>query len=248
MGKKYSQIEFNALKDNWKGIYILNANKKSILDYVTINNTMALSDGLLNLTGGVNFYKSDVNISNTKFFNSIAEDSLNIVHSKFILNNVTIDKSISDGFDGDFSTGKISNSNFTNISGDAIDFSGSNILVENSIFKNIYDKAISSGEASNVDINNVFIDNVGVGIASKDGSKTSGNNIKIHNFKMNAAMSYLKKTFYDNPELELKNVMVDDLTNAYSRQNKTYMRINGKEIKAKLIDVKQMYKSGVMKK
>ena len=90
---------------------------------VIIQGTTFMKDGILSLTGGINFYKSDVDIINSKFLKSSAEDALNIIQSDFKMENVSIEDSDSDGFDSDFSTGQIINSSFSNIKGDAIDFS-----------------------------------------------------------------------------------------------------------------------------
>ena len=45
--------------------------------------------------------------------------------------------------DGDFVNGLIYNCQFSEVSGDGVDFSGSNVSVENCFFKNIDDKSIS---------------------------------------------------------------------------------------------------------
>ncbi|RLA84389.1 MAG: hypothetical protein DRG78_01600 [Epsilonproteobacteria bacterium] len=245
---KSNKIILKAKDKRWKGIYIINAETHSILKNVIIQDTKALTDGILNLTGGVTFYKSNVNIINTKFINSIAEDSLNIVHSKFLIDNIVINNSISDGFDSDYSEGDILNSKFINISGDAVDFSGSTVNIKDCSFIYIHDKAISSGEASNININTININNVGVGIASKDGSITLGTNIKITKYKMNALMTYMKKLFYNHPKLILNNIEIDDKSKGFSRQKNTIMIIDGQEVEERKIDVKKMYKSGVMKK
>ena len=78
----------------------------------------------MSLTGGVTFYKTNVELKNVNFLGSSAEDALNIVHSNYRLENVLITNCNSDAFDSDFSTGKISHSKFKNIKGDALDFSG----------------------------------------------------------------------------------------------------------------------------
>ncbi|CAA6820055.1 MAG: Unknown protein [uncultured Sulfurovum sp.] len=247
-GSKESNIIFKGLTNRWKGIYILNATRKSIFNNVLIQDTKALTDGLLNLTGAVTFYKSSLEIKNSEFRNSIAEDSLNIVHSDFVLENISIIKSISDGFDSDFSKGSINNSFFSNITGDAVDFSGSRVRIENSTFTDIKDKAISSGEASSLTLVNLFINNIGIAVASKDGSITVGKNIYISNYMMNAFMTYIKKPFYDLPKLELEEVTIDKEENRYFRQENTHMRINGYKPKEKKLDVKKMYQSGIMKK
>jgi len=82
------------------------------------------------LTGAVNFYESDVEITNTTFYRNQCEDALNIIRSDFILKNSIFDYIYSDAFDSDFSTGKVIDTKFTNTGNDAIDFSGSQILIQ----------------------------------------------------------------------------------------------------------------------
>ena len=149
----------------WKGLYVIgDGKKKSHLENVLIKNTTALEDGLLKLTGAVNFYNSNITIKDTKIIKSYAEDALNIINSRFNLDKVKIENTFSDGFDSDFSAGEINNSNFHNIGGDGLDFSGSDIVVNNSTFIEIRDKAVSVGESSVADLSTLKINNVGVGI------------------------------------------------------------------------------------
>ena len=115
IGGEANPIILKAISDSWKGIYVLNADKKSHLKNVNISNLSALEDELLKLTGGVTFYKSDVNFENVKIDDVKAEDALNIVEYKFSLSSVYINNTVSDGLDSDFSKGNVSNSQFSNI-------------------------------------------------------------------------------------------------------------------------------------
>ena len=240
------KIILKAINETWKGMYIYDAEDRSLLNNVIIQNTSFLKDGILNLTGGVNFYKSDVDILNTNFSESIAEDALNIVCSDFFLDKVIIDVTNSDAFDSDFSIGTITNSIFKNIGGDGIDFSGSSVSVSECQFSNIKDKAVSVGEESNIILKNLIIDNIGVGIASKDGSVVSAQGLNISNYSLNALMTYKKKSFYNNPELYAKNISFDSKQNAYLSQVGTTMTIDGENIFQKDVDVDEMYLRGVM--
>lgn len=233
---------------SWKGIYVFKSTKKSLIKNAIIKDINFLEEGILNLTGGINFYKSDVEIINTKIENAFAEDALNIVKSNFLIDNLSIDKTISDGIDSDFSTGVIKNSLFSNISGDAIDFSGSKSEVHNTKFFNIKDKAISSGENSIINLKNLEINNIGVGIASKDGSITKLDGAVISDYKLSALMTYNKKSFYGYPKLISFRVKYNDSTNALISQTNSHLSVNGNRILEKDIDVKKLYKTDIMKK
>lgn len=248
-GNSNELIDFSS-KTSWKGIYVIGDKKQnSILNYVRIKNTTALSDGLLSLTGGVNFYNSLIEIKNTQIIDTMAEDALNIIDSEFMLNNIEISGTISDAFDSDFSQGTIVNSSFFRVGGDAVDFSGSKVNIKNSHFANIRDKAVSVGESSIVDLKNITINDVGVGIASKDGSNVSASSIKIHGFTLYAAMTYIKKSFYDQPSFTGVDIQINPIKeDAYVAQEKTFMSVNYEHIDSKQIDVEALYNDGVMKK
>ena len=108
-----------------------------------------------NLLGSLNFYKTSVKISNSKFFNIHSEDAVNIIDSNFNLENIFDDIKY-DAIDFDFTIGKLSNLKFKNIGNDAIDFSGSNVEVNNIFGSDINDKFISVGEKSEIKVNKSF--------------------------------------------------------------------------------------------
>ena len=237
-------------KKTWKGIYVIgNENQTSRLDHVQIKNTIALADGLLKLSGGVNFYNTNVEIKNSQIKNTLAEDALNIIKSNFILKNLTISSTFSDAFDSDFSTGVIDSCSFFDVDGDAVDLSGSEVNIKNSKFKNVRDKAVSAGEASIIKLKNTKINDVGIGVASKDGSIVNARDIEIKDYKLYAAMSYVKKDFYTQPSLIGIGIEIYPIKkNAFLAQEKTFMSLNSILIDTEQIDVESLYKNEIMKK
>ena len=202
-GTEEAPVIFKPVSENWKGLYVLEGQKGSRLEHVVIRKTEALSDGLLELTGGVTFYKSPVEIVDTLFDGTEAEDALNFVKSDFMMRNVTIRRAPSDGLDSDFSNGEILTSRFEDIGGDAADFSGSQVVIDRVEFSNIHDKAVSAGEKSRLIIRNSDFSDVGVGIASKDGSIVDADHLSVQNYTLHAAMTYVKKDMFGSSELHL---------------------------------------------
>jgi len=247
LGKSKDSITFKPLNDSWKGLYVLNADKKSTLVNVSMNNISALESGVLKLSGAITFYKSDVDLNNVSIYNIYAEDALNIVESSYSLKSIFIDNSISDGLDSDFSDGNIELSEFSNIGGDALDFSGSNVLINQVKAFNVKDKAVSAGEDSIIKIKESLFKFIGVGVASKDGSEVVVLNTSIFDFKLYAAMSFIKKDFYTAPSIKIHDCEVD-MANAYLRQRGTYMAIDNLPSPEKDFDVNILYKSEVMAK
>jgi len=229
-GTKDLPIKLTSINQSWKGFYVINASKRSLLEHVEIENLNALSDGLLNLTGGITFYNSDLTLKDSTIANIYAEDALNIVKSDFILENIIIDNAISDGVDSDFSHGLISSSVFQNIKGDALDFSGSTVKISLVETNNIGDKSISAGEQSNLYIEASKLRNTAIGITSKDGSQVTVRESSIEDYNLFGVMSYVKKDFYpQKPSIELLNCIVDDGV-PYLRQTGSSMIVNGKSI------------------
>ena len=83
-----------------------NSKRKSKIINTTFKSTKNFEYNGVYLTGGINFYKSDVKISNSKFINSKAEDAINIIKSDFNLNKLYFENAFSDGIDLDFQTEK----------------------------------------------------------------------------------------------------------------------------------------------
>ena len=165
----YSPIKFIGTKDNpirigaknvnkeWLNITVINAGERSILEHVIISGGSEKVDDDFNITGGITFLKSDVDIRNVLIENMNGEDALNIVQSNFCLENTTINGTKADAFDSDFSNGSIDKLTFDNIGNDAIDVSGSQVSINNTDILNAGDKGISAGEGSTVTIENSII-------------------------------------------------------------------------------------------
>lgn len=248
LGTKQNPVVFKSKgeTETWKGIYVVEANSESTIEFADISGTTYFNVDMLNLTGGVNFYKSQIKMNNVRFLGSMAEDQLNIIHSSINLTNLEFANSRSDGFDSDFCSGVIKNITFSNIGGDALDTSGSELHIQNLSGNNIGDKVVSGGEGSRLTITGMNAKNSGVAVASKDGSKINLNGLKIENISVHPIMVYLKKTFYGPASLivEEKSLNSEDIV----VQQGNSCILNGKDIKGRKIDVKMMYKTGSMKK
>ena len=162
-----------------------------------------------NIFGAINFYKTSINLENVIFERINSEDVINIINSKFSINNINFKENGSDSIDFDFSEGKIENVSFYDIGNDAIDFSGSIATINNASFFNVKDKVISVGENSEVNIKNIIATESYVGIATKDGSIVKAENITMDNVKIPFA-SFVKKFEYNYPKLYLKNIDVEN--------------------------------------
>ena len=261
VGTKENKIIMESSEKFWNGLYVFNSSNKSYLSNVEIKNTLGVNKGILQLTGGTVFYNSPINIKNVIFQNSHAEDALNIINSNYEIHNVKFHNSKSDGFDSDYSSGSIYNSEFKNIGGDALDFSGSRVIIENMSAFKVKDKAISVGENSSIEVSNIDFQEIGVGIANKDGSNTTAKNCNIRNPSLAGLMTYIKKkNFKSKTIMKVENCKVKFLKNKntqkISNNRRKYVSQSGttlivdknKTIKAEYIDVNKLYDNSIMKK
>ena len=139
----------------------------------------------------------------------------------------------------DFGTGEILNSNFANIKGDAIDFSGSEAKLSNIEFTHIGDKLVSVGENSLIDINDIVGKDSFVGFASKDGSTLKGNNINFNNVNIPFS-SYVKKSEYDKATLEVNGARYQNYLIPYLKDRYSLIEINydnKKKINKEVIEI-----------
>jgi len=178
-----------------QGIHVLQAHEKSFLKWTTFSGLNTLRQSGWSLTGAVTFYESNVNIQHCIFEHNHCEDALNIIRSNFTLSESLIQHTFSDGFDGDFCKGKITNSTFKNTNNDCIDFSGSTISIQNCKINNAGDKALSGGEKSTIYVRNIRVNKANIGIASKDLSKIKIKSSSFNNINTVYA-AYQKKAEY----------------------------------------------------
>ena len=119
-------------------------------------------------------------------------------------------------------------------------------LVNISAYK-VGDKGISAGESSKILISKCNLDSLGVGIASKDGSLVEMTECHIQNTQLAAVMTYVKKSFYDNPSLFIRSSNLDTKTK-FIRQKDSILSIDGKPAPYSKLDVNKLYSSTFMKK
>ena len=167
-GSKKKPIVITSSDFSANGFTILQAKERSRFSHVVFENMNTLDVKGWTLTGALTFYESDVDIDNVTFYRNQCEDALNIIRSDFYLNKSTFNHIFGDAFDSDFSTGLVSNTLFSNVGNDAIDFSGSQIVIRDTQIEDVEDKGISGGEDSYLKVENTTITNANIGLASKD--------------------------------------------------------------------------------
>jgi len=152
----------------------------------------------------------DIQIKNSWFQKSMANDGINLKYSNIKLEGNRFTNSKNDALDLDFCVGEITNNEFVNAGGDAIDFSGSRISVTGNLIEKCYDKGISVGEGTTADIKGNVISKCKTGIAVKDGSRALIDQVGLLNLSVGIAL-YQKKQTFNKPSINVENVIFKDV-------------------------------------
>ena len=257
-GTKSKPVHFKSdtNSSHWPGFLLCSSNQvDSFFDHVYFKNISGIGKGPnkygitrngWTMTGGVTIHDSNVHFTNCFFENFQTEDALNIISSKFNLDNVVFRNVSSDAFDGDFVQGTISNCYFIDIGGDGADFSGSDIQITDCRFKNISDKAISVGENSRAKISKSRIENVSFGIVSKDQSVTKAENDNIiKNANIAAFSAFQKKPLFGPATIRVSDSTVISSTTDFLVQDGSFGWINEQPISTVPLNTNDFYDNPV---
>lgn len=194
-GTQEEKIRFLSSDATGGGIFITNAQQKSILDHCVFDNLSNPHNEMWAVSGAVNFHESEVTITNTLFKNNRCEDALNVIRSSFTMTDSVFENTFSDAFDGDFVEGKLERCTFSNAGNDGIDVSGSILELRDIKVINPSDKAISAGENSTITGGNIHITNGEIGVVSKDLSSVTLSDLQIEGTRLGLS-AFQKKTEY----------------------------------------------------
>jgi|GEM_PF-3705750 len=216
---------------HWGGLLVTGATQT-----VEIQHAQFLGDGQSDLperqdnrglTGCVNFYESNVEISSSVFDFMQCEDALNIIRSEFRITNTQFLRTHADAFDADFATGHLEGGLFSSTGNDGLDVSGADVTVSGTEFLNIGDKAISVGEASTLSAERIKIDDAMTGVASKDRSFATIRNASFAGIEGSALIAYIKKQEYGPAGIQCDECIFEDVISIATTQTGSKIEIDG---------------------
>lgn len=240
LGTKEEPVKIYSSDTTANAFTVLQASGRSVLNHVVFEDINTLEYQGWNLTGAVNFYESDVDISNCSFLKNHCEDALNIVRSDFHVTKSKFEGIYADAFDSDFCTGLLDYTSFDSVGNDAIDFSTSQIYIENCEITNILDKGISGGEGSTLWVKNTNIINCNIGAASKDLSHVSLENVNIENCYY-GLVALRKKPEYGAAVLETKKLKLINCQIKHLIEKNSVLHFNGRKIDGTREKVAEMF-------
>lgn len=229
LGTEESPILISSSDSTANAMTVLQADGKSELKHVVFSHLNTLDYKGWTLTGAVNFYESDVLISDCTFEYNHCEDALNIIRSDFHVTRSSFEHIFADAFDSDFCTGLLDYSSFDFVGNDAIDFSTSQIHIENCEITNIQDKGISGGEGSTLWVKNTNIINCNIGAASKDLSRVELLDVTIDHCYY-GLVALRKKPEYGPAHLETKKLSLSNCNKKHLIEKNSILLLNGRRI------------------
>ena len=231
-GSQINPIKITSSDRLGGGLVILSPKIESIFANTVFENLSSPNIGSSGLTASITIYDTNATFENCIFENNRSEDFLNLINSKYNLSHSDFKYVKSDAVDSDYSNGTITNSIFTDIGNDAMDFSGSISELSEIRIDGVGDKALSVGENSKISGEHINILNSEIGITSKDLSEVDLSYVKIKDTRLGFAVFQKKAEFGPSKakvtELEMTNVDFMHLVDLNSTLN-----LNGKNVIAK---------------
>jgi len=246
MGTAAEPVILTAQEDTWGGMVVLKSAQTSEWQYASVEKTAGISrDGWV-LTGGITFFQSNIFLDHTFIGNNQTEDAINVIHGVFQFRNCEFANTFADALDSDFSNGEVTGCFFHDITGDAVDVSGTTAVVSETRMERVTDKGVSVGEKSDIRVVNTRMDTVGIGVASKDLSTALVSNTRIDGARFAALAAYIKKPVYGPASIEAQQVTILNTQQAAVAQTGSRILIDGKEIETVELDVDRLYRENIL--
>jgi len=229
-GTEAEPIMITSSDQSANGFTVLQAKEESILGHVIFDHLNTLDYKGWTLTGAVNFYESDVAISNSVFRNNHCEDGLNIVRSEFSLISSVISNTAFDGVDCDFCKGRVERCRFYAAGNDGLDLSGSNIMVKNCHFEDSGDKGVSVGEDTDATLYSVNISGSPIAVAAKDLSTLVIHGMHLKNCEQ-GFVAYQKKPEFGGSNIIVKQYKAENIRRLHNIQKGCALQLTDQVIR-----------------
>jgi len=229
IGSDDAPIMIHSSDQSAQGFTILQAGKLSVLKHVVFEDLNTLREDSWILTGAVNFYESEVRFYRCTFHRNHCEDALNVIRSTYKMEYCRFSETAYDAFDSDFCKGEITNTTFTDIGNDAMDFSGSIVTTRDCKAIRCGDKGISTGEESDVTALNFIVENANIGVASKDFSTLYLRDVTLKNCAQGFA-AYQKKPEFGGAHIVVEGYKAESVRRLYAISKGCSLQLEGQRI------------------
>jgi hypothetical protein len=240
-GSEDEPIVIESSDSTGQGFEIIGAPKSKFV-YVVFKKLPKILHQQWNRTGAITFYESPVEFNNCNFYDTKAEDAINLIRSPFLFDNCLFHKLHDDAIDIDYSEGVIKNCVFENCKENAIDMMMGKVQVNSIYVNNAGNKAINTKAGSLIKGNDVRIKNAYIAISAEDLSEVNLQNVTITDTEI-GVVAYKNKPDGGHPTIKIKGLMFNHVKTKYLKEKKSSILINGSEINEEVDHVETIIKS-----
>ena len=172
IGSKERPIIISSIDSTAQGIVVINTKERSKLHHVQFNNLSKPVIGDKDLGAAVTFDRAPVDINHCFFGNNReGDDYLKVILTNYLINNTTFFNANRNAFAGNYSTGKIRNSQFIKAGNDAIDLTGCFVIMENVRIDRAANKGLSADRKTTLEGRRISVQNADIAMDCRDLSK-----------------------------------------------------------------------------
>jgi hypothetical protein len=192
VGSNDQRIRLLPHDEDWGGVVVFGAGDESPsrLENVEIGATTGVQRPGWQSKGGIAFYASSVSMDRCRLLGSTAPQALYVTDADFAVLSTELALAAFDGFGGERVQGRIEQSAFHDIVGNAISLDESRVIIEDTNLLRIYGTAIWGDDGSVVRVREVAIEDVGFGVVSADMSVVQAQDLRVAQAWLGAFASY----------------------------------------------------------
>ena len=240
-GTPESPVVLAPQDDAWGGVIVSQAGATSTWEHVTVRHTSGVRRGEWEPLGGITFDRSPLRLANARIVGSSAEDGINVVRTEFDIRATEFSDVASDALDADFATGRIVDSRFERVGGDAIDLGSSEAEVQQVVLRQVQDKALSVGEQSTLAATALTIEHVGIALASKDQSSAEISQSTIQGARIAGLAAFIKKPSYGPAQIVARDIEFVETDRPTLAQTSSRITLDGEPVAEQAVDVEALY-------
>lgn len=230
----------------WSGIIVLDAPRATLWEHVWVHSAREVKRAGWITTGGVSFYRSELNMQAGGILEALGEDALNLFGTTASLQDVLFDGSASDALDADFVQLSVERCRFSNIAADAIDTSGSRARLVDCRFEGIGDKCISAGERSQVEVQGGEVLDAAIGLAAKDLSDVKIQGLRLEGVRNFQLTAYRKKAVFGPATIQAAGLISVGENGPCLAQTGSRITLDGQDVPQRDFDPKELYSDGLL--
>jgi hypothetical protein len=234
------QIIIESSDSSSRGIEIINAGG-SIFRNVVFKNLPKIHDEQWARSGAITFYESPVAFYNCSFYQSKAEDAVNLIRSDFLFKECLFKKMHDDALDIDFSEGTIANCVFEQCRENALDITMGKVRVSAVYINGAGNKAMNIKAGTQLTGDDIRIKNAGIAISAEDQSMVDIKNSKIEDSEI-GLVAYKNKPGAGHPKIIASRLVFSGVKKNYLKEAKSSIIVDGNEMSDDVKDVENIIK------